>query len=116
MFAGLLASLMVLPNPPISHSGNVKVENGIIVIRPDPNVRYALRIIPPDPLFHDPMPGAENPRQATAQLMRDFEQRQLSLLEVMKRYAFGNEKEIQAIEAQIRQNTELIRKLEEELR
>jgi len=49
MFTGLLASMMMLPSPEQPRLEQGAVENGIVVIHPNPNIHYTLIIISPDP-------------------------------------------------------------------
>ncbi len=59
MYSGLIAAMLVLPTPQARLEPGV-VENGIVVIRPNPDIRYSMIIIKPDPRFRSSMPGSRD--------------------------------------------------------
>lgn len=56
---GSIVMLMLAQDVPVKATLQTgRVENGIIVLRPDPKFRGTMRVVPVDPKYCSKMPGA----------------------------------------------------------
>ncbi|MFL5330371.1 MAG: hypothetical protein ACJ8C4_15830 [Gemmataceae bacterium] len=115
MFAGLIASMMVLPSPPTTHVLSGQVENGIYVLRPDPNVRYSMIVVPADPFVERPSDrDAEVARQKLISTLELSQQKEEDLILYLKPYLGPADAKLLAeIESLRREIEELKKKLNE---